>query len=319
MMKEGLSRRNFLRTTVGGALVTGLAAVEAAENAEKPLPRRTLGKTGVRVPILAMGTAPAGTRAADKEAIALFHAAIDQGVNYMDTAPDFAGYGRAQVQLGHVLKERRKEVFLVTKTFTPDGDEARRLLERNLKELQTDHADLVYVHSLGDDKMDPKKSLGPDGTLRSLLKAREEGLTRFVGLSGHSRPMRFVEALREHDVDVIMNAVNFVDRHTYDFERKVWPVAAQKKVGLVAMKVFGGQRGQRCYMPQEHVPMALRYALSLPNVATAVIGMATKEELQQNLKWARAFQPLTAEERAKLEKLGREMAAGWGAHFGPIT
>jgi aryl-alcohol dehydrogenase-like predicted oxidoreductase len=318
-MKEGLSRRDFLRGTVGGALVTGLVAAEAAENGAKALPRRVLGKTGVRVPILAMGTAPAGTRTEDKDAIALYHEAIDQGVNYMDTAPDFAGYGRAQLQLGQVLKDRRKEVFLVTKTFTPDGDAARKLLERNLKELQTDHADLVYVHSLGADEMDPKKALGPKGTLRALLQAREEGLTRFVGLSGHSRPMRFVEALREHDVDVIMNAVNFVDRHTYDFETKVWPLAAQKKVGLVAMKVYGGQRRDGCYMPKEHVPMALRYALSLPNVATAVIGMATKEELRQNLAWARSFQPLTAEERAKLEKLGREMATGWGAHFGPVT
>ena len=318
-MGKAISRRGFLCTTIGGALAAGLATREAAEGAANTLPRRVLGKTGVRVPILAMGTAPAGTGAADKDAIALFHEAIDQGVNYMDTAPDFAGYGRAQTQLGHVLKERRKEVFLVTKTFTPDGDKARALLERNLKELQTDHADLVYVHSLGADEMDPKQSLGPSGTLRALLKAREEGLTRFVGISGHNRPQRFVEALQEHDIDVMMNAVNFVDRHTYDFETKVWPVAAKKNIGLVAMKVYGGQRGQGCAMPKEHVPMAFRYALSLPNVATAVIGMQTKAELQQNLAWARAFKPLTDEERAKLEKIGREIAQQWGAHFGAVV
>jgi aryl-alcohol dehydrogenase-like predicted oxidoreductase len=170
-VEDSISRRNFLRTTFGGALAAGLAGTGAAEEV---LPRRVLGKTGVPVPILAMGTAPAGNHAADGDAIALYNEAIDLGVNYMDTAPDFAGYGRAQIQLGHVLKERRQEVFLVTKTFTPDGDEARRLLERNLKELQTDHADLVYVHSLGDDRMDPSQALGPNGTLRGLLKAREE-------------------------------------------------------------------------------------------------------------------------------------------------
>lgn len=317
-MNETVSRRQFLLTTIGGTLATSLGAAEAAEGERKPLPQRVLGKTGVRVPILGMGTAPAGVRAQDKDAIALFHEAIDRGVTYMDTAPDFAGYGRAQIQLGHVLKDRRKEVFLVTKTFTPDADKARALLERNLKELQTDHADLVYVHSLGADEMDPKRSLGPNGTLRALLKAREDGLTRYVGISGHNRPQRFVEALREHDIDVMMTAVNFVDRHTYDFETKVWPVAAEKKVGLVAMKVYGGARGRGAMMAQEHVPLAFRYALSLPNVATAVIGMATKAELQQNLEWARAFKPLTDEERTELIQIGRKLASQWGAHFGAV-
>jgi uncharacterized protein len=317
-MRETVSRREFLLTTLTGTLATGLGAVEAAEADRKPLPQRALGKTGVRVPILAMGTAPAGVRAQDKDAIALFHEAIDRGVTYMDTAPDFAGYGRAQVQLGHVLKERRREVFLVTKTFTPDGDKARALLDRNLKELQTDHADLVYVHSLGADEMDPKRSLGPNGTLRALLKAREDGLTRFVGISGHNRPQRFVEALREHDIDVMMNAVNFVDRHTYDFETKVWPLAAQKKVGLVAMKVYGGSWGRSRKMPAEHVQDAFRYALSLPNVATAVIGMETTADLRQNVAWAHSFKPLTVDERAKLEKVGKALAAKWGPHYGVV-
>ena len=92
-----------------------------------------------------------------------------------------------------------------------------------------------------------------------------------------------------------------------------------KKVALVAMKVFGGQKDGRCLMPAEHVPMALRYALSLPNVATAVVGMATKSELRQNLAWAKEFKPLTAEERAELEQVGRTLARQWGAHFGVVT
>jgi aryl-alcohol dehydrogenase-like predicted oxidoreductase len=119
-------------------------------------------------------------------------------------------------------------------------------------------------------------------------------------------------------VDVIMNAVNFVDRYTYDFETKVWPLAARKNVGLVAMKVFGGQRRQGCRMPAEHLQMALRYALSLPHVATAVIGMTSTAELRQNIAWALAFRPLSAGERAELERRGRALAQEWGPHLGVV-
>src|SRR5437870_5346965 len=98
--------------------------------AEQPtpgkMPRRVLGKTGVSVPILGFGTAPAGYRRSDKSAVALFHEAIDLGVNYFDTAPMKTGYGWAQRQLGSVLAERRKEVFLVTKCHAANGDAVLR-------------------------------------------------------------------------------------------------------------------------------------------------------------------------------------------------
>jgi uncharacterized protein len=73
-----------------------------------------------------------------------------------------------------------------------------------------------------------------------LEKARNDGLTRFLGVSGHNRPWRFLKALEEWDFDVMMNAVSVVSRHIYNFENQVWPVAAAKGLGLLAMKVFGG-------------------------------------------------------------------------------
>jgi predicted aldo/keto reductase-like oxidoreductase len=114
-----------------------------------------------------------------------------------------------------------------------------------------------------------------------------------------------------------------VDRYTYGFEEKVWPPAAKKDIGLVAMKVFGGMQGEdpasgRRMMPAEHLESALRYALSLPHTSLAVVGMATREELHQNLAWAKKFQPLTAEEGKTLESVGRQLAEQWGAHLGPV-
>ena len=319
-MNDGYTRRDLLKTAVGGALAGSLA--QGADAAEK-LPTRVLGKTGVRVPILGFGTAPTGVKREQKDAVALYNLAIDLGVTYLDTAPDFTGYGKAQEHLGHVLKERRKEVFLVTKLHEPDRDKALQLLEKNLKELQTDHADLVYAHSIGADKMDLPTVMGKHGTMAALEHARKEGLTQFVGISGHNRPDKFLSVLERFEIDVMMNAVNFADQFTYGFDQKVWPVAARKKVGLVAMKVFGGMGNDKGFsssaLPVAHVPLALRYALSVPNVSLAVIGMATEEELRKNVALARAFKPLSAQEQAEAARLGKEFAAKWGEHFGPAA
>ena len=252
------------------------------------LPARRLGKTGIELPILGFGTGASGQRLALHEAVRLYETAFQEGITYFDTAPEFAGYGKAQEQLGHFLPQVRSQIFLVTKCFEPDGERALRLLERSLRELRTDYADLVFVHSVGDDKMDPRVVFGKSGTYAGPMKAKSMGLTRLVGLSGHSRPARFVEAMRHLEIDVLLNAVNFADRHTYNFEEQVWPAAARADIGLIAMKVYGGAQHpapaslSHCRMPPAYLDIAFRYALSQPGVACAVIGMATPRELAQS-------------------------------------
>ena len=290
-----------------------------------PLPTRLLGKTGVQLPILGFGTAHAGRRLNTREAVHLYEMAFQAGITYFDTAPEFAGYGKAQVQLSHFLKHVRSKVFLITKCYEPDGERALQLLQQSLKEMGTTHADLAFVHSVGADKMDPRVVFGKSGTYAALLKAKTLGLTRFVGLSGHSRPLRFLHALRQFDVDVLLNAVNFVDRNTYNFEERVWPAAAQENIGLIAMKVYGGAqdpppaRLSHSQMPVEYHDAAFRYALSLPDVCCAVIGMATPWELEQNLQRARGFQPLSPAEIRRLQETGAPMARQWTDHLGPAA
>jgi len=327
-MNTRFSRRRFLASTTAGALAAALGAdafgadalVWAQDAKADALPRRVLGRTNASVPIVGFGTAPAGQLLTRDVAVALFNEAIDLGVNYMDTAPQHTGYGKAQEYLGHVLKERRREIFLTTKCFEPRGDQALRLLEKNLKELQTERADLVYAHSVGADQMDLETVTGKDGVLQALLKAKQEGLVRFVGISGHSRPARFIKILNDFDIDVMMTAVNFVDRHVYNFEETVWPLAKEKNVGLVAMKVFGGPEGKTLSskMTAEHIPLAVRYALGLPGAAMAVLGMASRAELHQNIALARAYQPLTTEEQATLKTIGTALAKEWGPRFGAV-
>ncbi|MBI1915507.1 MAG: aldo/keto reductase [Planctomycetes bacterium] len=317
---DGVSRRDFLAAAGAG---TALALASTAAGGEAALPQKVLGRTKVKVPVLGLGTAPAGYRP-EKEAVAFYHQCIDSGVTYLDTAPEFAGYGKAQVYLGHVLKERRKEAFLVTKCFEPDGEKALQLLKRNLAELRVEQADLVYAHSIGDDKMAPEKIYAEDGVCKALEKARRDGLTRFVGVSGHCRPGRFLKALQEWDFDVMMNAVSLVARHIYDFESKVWPVAAKKNVGLAAMKVFGGAPGgakkpKGARLPADLQQSALRYALGLPQVSVVVLGIHDDAELAQDLKWVRDFKPLSGDERKDLDETTRKLAREWRAVYGPVA
>ena len=191
--------------------------------------------------------------------------------------------------------------------------------------MKTDYADLVFVHSVGDDKMEPRTVFGKSGTYAALMKAKASGLTRFVGLSGHNRPARFVEAMRRFDIDVLLNAVNFADRHTYNFEEQVWPAATRADIGLIAMKVYGGAQDpapaslSHCRMPPVHLDVAFRYALSQPRVACAVIGMATQRELADNLRRARAFTPLSFLEVRRLREVGGLLAREWSDHLGPVA
>jgi predicted aldo/keto reductase-like oxidoreductase len=216
-------------------------------------------------------------------------------------------------------------MFLVTKCYEPDGERALQLLERSLKELGTTYADLVFVHSVGADKMDPTIIFSKHGTYAALMKAKSLGLARFVGLSGHNRPSRFLQALRQFKIDVLLNAVNFVDRHTYNFEEQVWPAATRANIGLIAMKVFGGAQHpspstlSHSQMPVEYHDMAFRYALSQPHVCCATIGMATPRELDGNLVRARNFRPLSVGEGRRLHDAGALLARRWADHLGPVS
>lgn len=314
------TRRRFLQTAgAGTAIVMASGNLPLMAEEKKTLPQRALGGTGVKVPIVGVGTAPAGHRPR-KEAAEFFAACLDAGATYMDTAPDFAGYGVAQAALGDVLKTRREEAFVVTKCWEPDGEKALKLLRANLKELQTDHADLVYAHSIGSDKMDPTTVLGRNGVMQALSKAQRDGLTRFIGISGHNRPARFLDVLKDFEIQVMMNAVSYVSRHIYNFEEKVWPEAQRQGVALVAMKVYGGgSKPQGGRIKSNDVFDAFRYAQGLPNVSTVVLGMYDEKELEENLRFARTYTPLGDDELADLLKRGKRLAGSWGTPYGPLT
>jgi predicted aldo/keto reductase-like oxidoreductase len=256
----------------------------------------------------------------DDEAIALYHAAIDRGVTYIDTAP---GYGRAHLQLGQVLPKRRDEVFLVTKANAATAEELLKIHEKSLRDLQTERVDLLYAHTVG--TYEPERLLAPDGALAGLREAQRRGWTRYIGFTSHHNPHRSATILGQFKVDAMMVAMNYADRHTYGFEEKVLPLAHQLDMGVAAMKVYGGAHAMNyetsrvSAMGDRNHHQAFRYVLGLPGVAIAVIGMYTLEELERNIAWAQSWQPLTGEEQERLAEEGRAIASEWGPHFGTVA
>jgi len=286
------------------------------------LPQVTLGKTGAEVPLLGLGTAPGGFGLEDTAAIELFERAIDLGLTYVDTAP---GYERAQSQLKHIVPRRRDELFLVSKTHTAEYQEALDQVAKNRQALGTDHLDLMYVHSLG--HLDVDRVLAKDGALAGLREAQRRGWTRYVGITAHHAPWKSAKVLREAEIDVCMFALNFADRHTYNFEEQVLPLARAQNAGVAAMKVYGGSIDMKYDKPYPSMltrsgfvdhERALRYTLALPDVDLAVLGVFNETELEQNVAWVRRYQPLAAAEEAALLAQGRALAAEWGPHYGAL-
>lgn len=320
------SRREFLQRTAlaGAGLAAGVSGIRASETGGAELPTRVLGRTGAKVTILGLGTAPIGEARGDlNEAVKIFSEVIDRGVNYIDTARI---YGIAEEALGQALATRRDKVFLVTKCWTDSGEKAQQMFEESLRMLKTDHVDLVHIHNVGNKDLD--KVLAKDGVLEYLLKQKQAGKTRFIGMSGHERPPQFLKMLETDQIDVVMGVMNYADRNIYDFEGKVLPECRKRNVGVVAMKVYAGIKGGfpnhrkgwvGCNTPPERMGKALAYALDLEGVSVANVGAFTMEQAIRNVELARQYKPLTDAERQELLAYGKELASTLGPRYGPVA
>jgi uncharacterized protein len=326
-----VTRREFLKdATVGTLAASALLAGDRAEAAPPAaMPQRTLGRIGRKVSLLAFGMAPLGSDNSTPDHVErVVGEAIDQGVNYIDVAPIYGSpeqrYGNAEMKLKALLARRRGEVFLVTKVNNsrPDRDGVQHQLEESLRRMGTDHVDAVHIHNLADFDMD--RVLGDDGALAGLRRAKDRGLTRHIGVSGHARPNRFARLLDTGQIDLTMVALNFADRHNYDFEGLVLPAARRNGTAIMAMKVLGGTKnwqydGHTQAALADYHERAIRYTLGLPGVCAAVIGFNNREELQTALEVVRRYRPLSTAERAALLEEGKRIAQARGEYFGPTS
>jgi aryl-alcohol dehydrogenase-like predicted oxidoreductase len=251
---------------------------------------RSFGKTGEMFPILSFG----GQRIVDEhnctqeEAIEIVNTAIDRGIRYFDTAWIYSR-GQAETRLGKVVKYRRPEMWIATKTWDTSRDGARRQLETSLTRLQTDHVDEWRLHNVWDyARLDAFTAKG--GALEAAVQAREEGMVRCISISCHTDPQILVEALNRFPFDSVLVALSALDHFILSFAEEFLPVANARGVATIAMKVLG-------FGSLTHeVERSLRYAFSLP-VSTVIVGMETMAQLEQNLAIAESFVSMTDEER----------------------
>jgi predicted aldo/keto reductase-like oxidoreductase len=298
MMKD-LSRRKFLERvglTTAGVGISLFPHVVEAHPTIASLPKRTLGRTNAKVSILAFGCGSRFLMYEDEEkAIAALNHAIDLGITYLDTAYAY-GDGKSESRVGKVMTTRRKDVWLATKIPDRTRDAFLRRLEGSLTRLQTDHVDLVHIHSLGQAD-DLEKIEAPDGALKGLLEAREQKLTRFIGMTSHTNGEVLATAIQRHDLDCVQMALNA--SRNGRFEELALPAANTKNLGIIAMKVTGQEFLLGSGPGKTSMDSLLRYSLSLP-VTTAVVGMPRLEMLEQDTTLARNFSPLSNEEINRL-------------------
>lgn len=309
------TRRNFLITSLTAAV--GMAGCSSVTNqlmgasaplkAKGSLPLRQLGRTNMQVPILGLGGAgntPLSWQNGEQAATEQIQRALELGIRYFDTA---ASYGPSELYLGKVLPAYRDKIFLASKTSARDRDGAWRELERSLQRLNTDYLDLWQFHHVSFET-DLDTIFGKDGAIEALEEAKAQGLVRFSGITGHHDPDVIATGLERYPFDHALIPVNAADpHHPRPFIPNVLPVAIAQNVGITAMKVpaYG-----RLFKPGvlDGMHQALGYALSQPGVHCAVIAAQNIEQLEENVRVARAFQPL---DEATLSEIEQRTASTW--------
>jgi aryl-alcohol dehydrogenase-like predicted oxidoreductase len=277
--------------------------------------KRTFGRTGHQSSVAIFGAAALHPTITQEEATAALDMALAAGVNHYDTAASY-GYGMSETRMGPWVEKHRDQIFLGTKTTIRSYDGAWAEVNRSLALLHTSQLDLAQIHAVTTfEELD--KATGPDGALEAMIRARDEGLTRYIGITGHGwlAPSIFIEALNRFDFDSVLFPVNAVLYGHADYRRdaeRLLQIAQERNVGIMAIKsVAKGpwhegqqQRYHTWYEPfdlQDKIQQGVNFTLSQPGV----VGIPTAGDtrlLPMVIKAVENFQPMSqAEQEAWIE------------------
>ena len=324
-------RREFLKA--GGAVTAALLAPSAIADTKKALPglpsnpvtpkampTRNLGKTGYKVGIFSLGGQASLEHPNNFDvAVPIIERALDMGVNYIDTSSIYGGPERWSEQyVGKVMAHRRNEAFLATKTKERTREGSMRMIEKSLELLKTDHVDLWQLHDIGI-QANVDEVFAKGGAMEALLEMKDQKVVRHLGITGHFRPDALMECIHRYPFDTILMAINAADPHHFSFNAELLPLAVEKQMGIIGMKIPGRGRLLSSWTPppleqQKHswegmvlaptpgtltMREAVFYALSRP-VSTIIVGCDTIAQLEENVQHAREFTPLSDKQAAEI-------------------
>ena len=257
--------------------------------------KRRLGSTDVDVTILGLGgEGVLRTFGREREAYSLINQAIDMGINYFESARAYAG---SELYYGKALRERRGDIFLTSKSHARDKEGASRHLVETLRNMKTDRLDLWQIHDVRTED-DIDTIFGHGGALEAFVRAKEKGLARFIGITGHHDPEVICRCLNLFDFDTVLMPVNPAEPHYKDFLARVLPLATKKQMGVIGMKVY--LRGLAARIPwYSSMEPFFRFALTNP-VSTVVVGCDNLDQLEENVRIASSFIPMKSEETNSL-------------------
>ncbi len=301
-----MRRREFLKQAAVTAATVAVSSQLESKTPTNPIARRTLGRTGEQLSIIAFGGIVVMNETTG-ESSNIVAEAVDRGINYFDVAPS---YGNAQERLGRALAPYRKNCFLACKTEGRMKDDSRKQLEESLRLLKTDHVDLYQFHALT--KMaDLDKVLGPGGAMETMEEAKKEGKIRYIGFSVHSAETA-VAAMDRYNFDTILFPLNFVLFTQAGFGPQILKKAQEKKMGILALKgmaksVWPDDQKKdhpepKCWYKPAGFPdeasMGLRWTLGHP--ITAAIPPGDERYFRLAMDVAQSYKPLEAHEERTL-------------------
>ncbi len=273
---------------------------------------RPLGTTGQRVSAIGLGGAHLEKLATEDEAVRLIHAAIDLGITFMDNCWDY-GRGLCEIRMGKALRGGyREKVFLMTKIDGRTKESAAKQIDQSLCRLKVDCVDLMQFHEVIRLE-DPDRIFAPGGAAEAMFEAKEDGKLRYIGFTGHKDPfvhLRMLDAAAAQGFrfDASQMPLNPMGAHFRSFEQEVLPRLLREGIAPLAMKSMGDG-----YLLKSRTITAtecLHYALNLP-VATVITGIESTRILNQAIRAARTFRPLSrAEVKGILAKTKKAALSG---------
>lgn len=296
----GISRRDFLNTTAKSAAVVSTAGLISSCSHSKDksdsksedktensvtgqIPRRVLGKTGLEVSILSFGAGSQFLKNKNGEWEPILEEAVKSGINLFDTSPDYTVVSRdgtraltSEERLGEILPAYRDQVVIASKINDRTPGKVQKTVEESLKAMKTDYLDILMLHSIDDrdDVLEVKK-----GVYQEMVRMKNEGMVKHIGISSMDSAQRSQDIMSHLDFDIAMLALN---PSTWgDYPGLAFPVAMEKNVGIIAMKVFRGIVGEAASAED-----LIKYSWDHPGVVTSMIGHFGMANLKENIRLA---------------------------------